>query len=343
MERRRPLRTLRGAALVTTAALMVSAALSGCSSSAPAANDSAAPDSNAPEELISVVVARGAVNLESAIIAQEQGFFEQEGLDVDLQVTGGGGGAATNSALIAGEFDIAATDAVTAIRAINENMPIVVVAGTKSAKPDYEGEVSDGLIVPPGSTITSWKDLEGKKVGVPELGGLPYLTVVTALEENGVPLDSVEIVPVPMDALVAAAENGQVDAVFTFSIFMLSALDNGFTRVGTGVREFLPYAPQSLWVSTVEFAEKNPEALKRFRAALELGTEYGNENPDAVRKVYHENTQLPAPFIDNVMILEPLDVNFNPKGWDVLLKGMQQTGEVRDDLTVEDIVWEGAR
>ncbi|GAA3215824.1 hypothetical protein GCM10017690_31250 [Microbacterium terregens] len=343
MEHHRPLRRLRGAALVTAAALIVSV-MAGCSSpSAPAGNTSATPAASAEEELISIRVARGAVNLESAIIAQEQGFFEQEGLEVDLQVTGGGGGAATNSALIAGEFDIAATDAVTAIRAINERMPILVVAGTKSAKPDYEGEVSDGLIVPPGSTITDWKDLKGKKVGVPELGGLPYLTVVTALEENGVSLDSVEIVPVPMDALVAAAQNGQVDAVFTFSIFMLSALDAGFTRVGTGVREFLPYAPQSLWVSTVEFAEKNPEALERFRAALILGTEYGNENPDAVRKVYHENTELPAPFIDNVMILEPLDVTFNPKGWDVVLRGMKQAGEVREDLTVEDIVWEGAR
>ncbi|MGO2111370.1 MAG: ABC transporter substrate-binding protein [Pseudoclavibacter sp.] len=345
MEHRRSIRSFRGAALTALASALVIATAAGCTSSSVPSDDGASSDGAGGDgETLSVTVSRGAVNIENVLLAQQEGYFEEAGLDLEMLVNdAGGGGAATNSALVAGEFDIGATDAVTAIRAINENIPIVIVAGTKSAKPDYEGPVSDGLIVPPGSDIAEWSDLSGAKIGVPEIGGLPYLTVVTGLAENGISVDDVEIVPLPLDTLVASAATGQVDAIFTFSIFMLSALDEGFERVGTGVREFLPYAPQSLWVATAEFAEANPEVLTRFRDALIQGTEYGNENPDAVRDIYHEYTELPAPFIDDVMILEPLDVEFQPEGWETLLGAMKDAGEVRDDLTYEECVWEGAR
>ncbi|WP_460774271.1 ABC transporter substrate-binding protein [Microbacterium sp. GXF7504] len=340
MDHRRTLRRWRRTAMVTAAALSLTTIFAGCGTSAPAADTASQP---AEDDVLSMTVARGAVTIENSILASEKGFWEEQGLDVDLQITGGTGGASTNSALIAGEMDVAATDAVTAVRAINEGMPIIVVAGTKDANPNQEGEASDGLIVPPGSPITDWKDLKGKKIGIPELGGLPHLTVVAALEENGIALDEVEFVPVPMDALTAAAQNGQVDAIFTFSIFLLQAVDQGFTRIGTGVREFLPYAPQVVWVATKEYAEQNPEALKRFLAGLALGTDFGNENPDEVRRVYRENTEYPAPFIDNVMQLDVLSVEFNKGGWDKMLKVMKTLGEVDEDLTFEDLVWEGAR
>lgn len=331
-------RSLRPVAAVAISALVLG--LAACTSSDGGGSTGGDDESGA----ISMVVARGSVNIENSVLADEQGFFTDEGLDIgELQLTGVGGGAATNSAVIAGEFDVAATDAVTAIRAISEGMPIQVVAGTKSADPDYDGEISDGLVVPPGSEITGWEDLAGKKIGVPELGGLPHLTTLTGLMENGVDLDTVEFVALPVDALVEAAATGQVDAVFTFSIFFLTAVDNGFTRIGDGVREYLPHAPQVVWIASTEYTEQNGDALSRFHAALERGTEYGNENVDAVRQAYHDHTELPAAFIDNVMILEPLNVEFDKAGWDKLLDAMKAEGDLRDDLTFEDIVWEGAR
>ncbi|MEO9247087.1 ABC transporter substrate-binding protein [Citricoccus nitrophenolicus] len=335
-------RTLRPAAATTTVALMVG--LTACGGSAATEPVSGSGSSSAAaEEVLEMTVARGGVNIENAVLADEQGFFEEEGLDIgEMQLTGMGG-AAANSSVISGEFDVAATDAVTVIRAVAEGMPVVAVAGTKSADPDYEGEVSDGIVVPPGSDIKEWADLEGKKIGVPELGGLPHMATMTGLLQNGVDPASVEFVPLPTDALVEAAAKGQVDAVFTFSIFLLSAVDSGFTRVGTGVREYLPNAPQVLWVASKEFAEKNPEALERFHNAIEKGTEYGNGNEEAVRQAYHDHTQLPAPFIDERMVLEPLNVEFDEEGWNTLLQVMKDEGDLREDLTYEEIVWEGAR
>lgn len=318
----------------TVAALFLG--LSACSSDAEAGDQS-------EEETIPLVVARGGVDIENAVLADEQGFFLEEGLDIGEMQVAGMGGAAQNSAVISGEFDVAATDSVTAIRAVNEGMPIRVVAGTKSAVPDEEREASDGVIVPPDSDISDWSDLEGTKIGVPELGGLPHLATMKGLVENGVDLESIEFVPLPTDALVESAASGQVDAVFAFSIFLLTAVDEGFERVGDGVREHLPHAPQVVWIASEQFTEENPEALERFLSALERGTEYGNENPDAARQAYLDHTELPAPFVEERMVLNELDVTFNKDGWDRLLEVMREEGDLREDLTYEDIVWEGAQ
>lgn len=333
-------KTYKSIAAMTSAALVLT--LAGCNDAAEG-EDGSDSEQAAEVEALPLTVARGGVSIENVLLADEKGFFEEQGLEVGEIETTGMGGAAANSSVIAGEYDVAATDAVTAIRAVAENMPIKVVAGTKSANPDVEGEASDGVIVPPGSDIQEWSDLEGKQIGVPELGGLPHMATMKGLLENDVDLDEVEFVPLPTDALVESAASGQVDAVFAFSIFLLSAVDNGFTRVGTGVREYLPNAPQVLWIASEEFVEENPEALERFHTALEQGSEYGNENPDEVREIYHDYTELPPEFIDERMVLDPMNVTFDEEGWDTLLEVLKEEGDLRDDLTYEEIVWEGAR
>lgn len=329
---------VRRSLIGTVATFAVAAlALTGCSS---ADAGTAAPDAPAEDSgPISMKLARGQVNIENSIIADEQGFFEEVGLDIDHQVSQGA--ASTNSAVISGEFNVALTDATSATRAIAEGMPITVVAGQKYASPDHPLE--SGVMLPPGSPITDWSDLEGKKFGIPDLGGLPQLTVQQGMIDNGLDPASIEFVALPLPALPEAAAKGDVDAIFLFSVFYFGAKSNGFTPLGTGVAEYLPDAPQSVWIASTEYAENNAEALNRFREALTMANEYSQENPDAVRAVYHENTELPAEFIDNVMAIAELDVKLPKDGWDYLLQVMVDNDELSKPLTYEDIVWEGAR
>lgn len=286
----------------------------------------------------SLDISRGQVNIENSIIAEQEGFFEDEGLDIEQHVSQGA--AATNSAVISGEFDIALTEGTSAVRAISEGMPITIVAGQKHAGADHPHE--SGVLLPPDSPIESWSDLEGAKVGIPELGGLPYLTVVQAMVQNGLDAESIEFVPLPLPALAEAAANGEVDAIFVFSAFFANAISEGFEPLGTGVVEFLPDAPQSVWIARQDFAESNPETLEQFRAAIDTANQYGDANRDAVLDVYHEYTELPAEYIDNVMEIAPLSTDFPVEGLQLLIDVMSETGELADDVTVEDVAWEGA-
>lgn len=336
----RPRFMRRGLIGVTAALAAAALALTGCSSSGGGAEPTSSAGSEAEEQgPIPITVARGQVNIENSIIAEEQGFFEEVGLDITQAVSQGA--APTNSAIISGEFDVALTDAISAVRAISEGMPIVVVSGQKYASPDHPLE--SGVLLPPGSTVTDWADLEGKKVGIPDLGGLPQLTVMQAMRDNGLDPDSIEFVALPLPALAEAAAKGEVDAIFVFSVFYFGAVSNGFTPLGTGVSEFLPNSPQSVWIASRDFAEKNPVALERFREALQMANDYADANPDAVRAVYHENTELPVEFIDNVMVLAPLSIELPKDGWDLLIEVMVENGELPKALGYDEIVWEGAR
>jgi len=325
--------------LRTAAALSIAAlAFTGCSTAG--SNDAgAASDTEAEEEPISMTVARGQVNIENSIIAEEQGIFEDAGIIVDSQVSQGA--TATNSAVISGEFDVALTDAISATRAISEGMPIEVVAGQKHADPDHPLE--SGVLLPPDSPITDWSDLEGKKVGIPDLGGLPQLTVQEGMAEQGLDPDSVEFVALPLPSLPEAAATGEVDAVFVFSVFYFGAMSQGFTPLGTGVGEFLPNSPQSVWIASRDYAENNTVALDRFREALDDSNSVVAEDEDMVRNVYHENTELPADFIDNEMVLAPLSTDLPQDGWEHLIDVMVTHDELPEALSYDEIVWEGAR
>jgi NitT/TauT family transport system substrate-binding protein len=222
-------------------------------------------------------------------------------------------------------------------------MPIVVVAGSIFADEAYDGPDWSGVLVPPGSPLKSWADFEGKKIGIPDLGGLPQLLSTTALEANGVDPDSVEFVALPLPALAEAAAKGDVDATYLFSVFYTTAKEDGFTPIPGGVHKYLPNTPQNLWIASRSYVEENPEAIERFRAGLAKGTEFSNANVDVARQIYHDHTELPADFIDNSMIVPAASIELNREGWELLLKVMADAGDIPDTLTYEDIVWDGAR
>ncbi|WP_258934808.1 hypothetical protein [Nesterenkonia pannonica] len=72
-----PRRTSKTAAVVTAAALFLS--LAAC---ADTAEGGAEAEEAAEEETIELGVARSGVSIENVLLAHEQGFFEEEGLEI---------------------------------------------------------------------------------------------------------------------------------------------------------------------------------------------------------------------------------------------------------------------
>src|SRR5699024_5684287 len=152
-----------------------------------------------------------------------------------------------------------------------------------------------------------------------------------------------DALPISLPALAEAAATGEVDAVFLFSAFYFGAQSNGFTPLGTGVGEFLPNSPQSVWIASQEYAANNVEALERFREVLDTANALVEEDEETVRNIYHENTELPADFIDNVMVLAPLSSDLPQDGWERLVDVMVTHNELPEPLAYDEIVWDGAR
>ncbi len=198
-------------------------------------------------------------------VAIEQGFFETEGLSVEITPTPNSVFQITN--LIDGNFEIAGT-AIDNVVAYQEGQGVAEL----SREPDLfafmgAGQVNLGLSVQ--ANIAGYSDLKGTTLAVDALSTGFAFMLREMLELNGVGHDEYELVPVGatkarLEALVAGEHAGAL-------------LNPPFTEFGeaAGLRTIdysqkaLPPCQIGVMAACRGWAEANPEALQGFiRAEL---------------------------------------------------------------------------
>src|SRR5690554_2279744 len=150
-------------------AVLLTALVAGCAQQSEPGDDST--------ELTTVRVgwapAAGVANL---FVADELGYFEDEGIDVEFERFQTP--PAITSALAGGQVDVGIATAGGLIAAVTQSFPIVVLApGFTEAQ--HISVLSD-------SDIQSAKDLEGRSIGLLQLGGDAHAGTLLRLEESGV-------------------------------------------------------------------------------------------------------------------------------------------------------------
>jgi len=135
-------------------------------------------------------------------IAKEKGFFEKNGVAVELVWMDY---VASMEAFAAGALD-----------AVSMTNGDALVSGATAQKPSTAilvNDYSDGNdMIVARSGVASVRDLRGKKVGV-EVGFVDHLLLLHALESAGVSASEVEFVNVPTNEAPQALAAGGVDAI----------------------------------------------------------------------------------------------------------------------------------
>ena len=222
--------------------------------------------------------------------AVDQGFYEDEGLDVTIRA--GGPDIVPEQVVLGGqaEFGIDWLDNLLATRDQGQGLVNIAQVFTRS-----------------GMTEVTWKDtgldditkLEGKKVGV-WLGGNEH-KLFAALTKNGLdPQSDVDVVAQPFDmnlflnrevdaaaamtynelAQVLEVENPETGELYTLddlNVFLMSELGTGALEDGIFVRED--------WISE----EANQDVATRFLKASFRGWIYCRDNPDDCVDIVLEN------------------------------------------------------
>ena len=183
--------------LVALGVVLSAAAVAGCS------EKSETVDPANPERTPFSVALDWYANPDHAgfLVARDEGFFDDAGLEVDLQEP-------TDPALplklvAAGEVDLAISYQPEVLLAREKGSDVVAVAS-------LVGRPLTSMIWLPGSKIRSTADLKGKTVST---AGIPYQKAYleTILERAGVPTDSVRTVGVGQ-GLVPSIIGGRADA-----------------------------------------------------------------------------------------------------------------------------------
>lgn len=305
--------------LFCTACAMAAVTLTaaGCSSSMMTANttSSSGADSTAVTTMNSVISSVGspekatlnvgavpAMDSAGFFVALHQGLFSDAGLQINYT-------PATSSDTVIdqqvqGKFDVTAGNYVSYIQHAMQGQQLEVVAAGSIMQPG-----SQVLFAMPGSNIKTIQELQGHTIGVNAPGNIDYLLAKSALSENGInsgvsfPANAIAFPQMGPDLQsdnVGAAvlpEPFASEAEQQYGAVPVEDLDQGATQ----------NFPIEGYVVTKQWAEQNPNTLKRFLAALEAGQEIADTDRTAVEQAF-ETLKGPAngqvsPEIASVMAL----------------------------------------
>lgn len=196
-------------------------------------------------------------------VAIENGYFKEEGIEIELLLTPGADKVA--AAVLSGDVEIG-------------------FAGPESAIYVYEGKEEDYLVTFAGLTkrdgqfILSkndkfdWKDLEGKEVLVGRKGGMPALNFLNALKNAGVDISLVNLnYSVEFAALSGSFIAGVGDYVNLFEPNATKLESEGFGHVVASIGEKSGEMPYTAFYTKKSYLNNEKDLLKKFNTALNKG------------------------------------------------------------------------
>ncbi len=250
--------------------MLVSLAFSGCSS---ASNNK--EDKGATKELKEVnVLLDWYPNAVHSFLyaAEEQGYFKEAGLKVNLITPAG-----TDDGIklvAAGKADLAISYPKQIILARGENIPVKSVGAIVRSSLNQ-------LMVRKDSGVKTLKDLEGKKVGYASFD-IDKETVKAMVAQAGGDPSKVEFVDVGYD-LMPGIETKQVDAIIGGYINHEKIL---LEKKGIELETFAPAdfgVPNNYelaFVASDDAIKNNNDTIQAFLGAAKKGFEYTQKNPD---------------------------------------------------------------
>ena len=214
--------------------------------------------------------------------AQKEGYFAEQGLEVDIQPPAGVNDAM--SMVAAGKADIGLYYQQDVIRArAEQDVPIKSIGAVVQGPLNIILSLKD-------KNITTPKDLEGKTVGYAGTE-LSEALVHSIMQSNGADPDSVNMVDVGFD-LMSSMTTGNVDA--TIGCLVNHEVPQ-MEKEGFEVNYFFPDdfgVPQyyeGIFLASDKMIENEPDVLAGFLTACSKGFEDFKNNTDEVLQVLLDN------------------------------------------------------
>jgi NitT/TauT family transport system substrate-binding protein len=195
--------------------------------------------------------------------AKSEGYFEAEGLNVNLVAVESG--AVALPQVINGELDLTWTNWTNVILA--EQQGIAHLHSLKSAT--YQAASNSFLmLVKPDSNIRTAQDMVGKKLAINGQGSITELVARAALQAGGIDPASVSYVTIPFPQMQQALDTGQVDAITVLEPFLTQAETGGAVTLldaASGVTAEIPIAGVT---TRADFVNENPKTIAAFERAM---------------------------------------------------------------------------
>ena len=217
------------------------------------------------------VGAIGAVSDAGIFIAQEKGYFADEGLDVEI--VGFKAAPQILPTIATGEVQVSGSAVTPALfNAFARGIVMKLVAD--------KGQVAQGfgfaaIVIRSdlAGTVRDFKDLKGRKFAVMGKGVSSTTQLGKALELGGIEPNEVELIELGLPEMVAALGNKAIDGATLLEPFITFATARNVGVRWKGMEDFLPFTGQNgVIIYSQKFGQEQPEAAKRWMAAYLKGT-----------------------------------------------------------------------
>ena len=217
-------------------------------------------------------------------VAHGLGFFEEEGLDVEIVLTSGADNVM--AAVLSGDADIGFSGSEATIYVYNggEIDYVMTFAGLTQ---------KDGAFLVSREKYDNFTldDLKGKSVIGGRKGGMPEMTFEWALRQNGIdPNKDLTIdTSVAFPAMEGAFIGGNGDFVTLFEPNATSVEKNGLGYVVAYVGDLGGVVPYTAYNARKSYIEENPLVIEKFTRAVNKGLEYvDSHSSEDVAKIVSE-------------------------------------------------------
>ncbi|WP_340003224.1 ABC transporter substrate-binding protein [Oceanobacillus sp. FSL K6-0127] len=274
-------------------------------------------------------------------VALEKGFFEEEGLEVELQTTWGGD--TTMTALLSGGADIALVGSETSIYVYAQDSKDYAINFAQLTQTD-----GTFLVAKEPQPDFEWEDLEGSNFLGQRVGGMPQMVGEFVLKNHGIdPHADLDLVQnIDFANIPGAFSSGDYEYVQLFEPTASILEKEGQGHIVASFGEESGTVPYTVFMTKQSFMEENDEAVEKFTRAIYKAQDWVAENSaEEIAEViepYFEDTDLDmlAASIDRYKSQDSFAVDpiLDEEEWENLKSIMDEAGELPADVPYTDLV-----
>jgi NitT/TauT family transport system substrate-binding protein len=204
----------------------------------------------------------------NVFIAADRGYFRDAELDVELKFFDAAQPIAVATA--SGDVDIGVTAFTGGLFNLAGKGAVSIIAGQSRDVPGFPLMAYLATTQPSGASLKSLRDIEGKSVGITQIGSSFHYSAGLIAEKYKFPLSDVKFVPLQsMSNVASALKGGRVEAAILPATAAQPLIDAGDARLlGWGGDE-APWQLGAVFVS--QKVKANPDLIERFLSAYRRG------------------------------------------------------------------------
>lgn len=301
---------------------LAAAGIAGCgsSSSASAAGTTSGQGPELTNITVETLLSDGAAPL---WIAQRNGYFKQQGLNVNIVYAQGASKEFTD--LQAHTAPFVEGNYVTMLQAMHKDPSAGLRVVADNVRP---GANTNDLMVAANSHITSLAQLKGKSIAFPSAGlDSGEVALDQDLAGYNIAKNSYTDVAMSYPSMPAALKSGEVAAAFVVQPYITEMEskdgDHELIDLMGGANVTIPLEG---WMTDTYFVQHDPRTVAAFQRAVVKGQATAAADPALVRSLMAKNIKKLPPAVAKVMNLRTFSTSITATELDRVVVAMQQLG-----------------